>query len=229
MPKLLLFDIDGTLVDTGGEGGLALLDAVEEVLETPRERVPPLQLAGATDGGITRQLFSQLGFQWCDQKAGVYLQCYLKHLEVRLRRPHSPAILLPGAEGLLKDLADSENIHLGLLTGNLKAGAEIKLRQFDVWHHFISGAFADDAEDRNLLGPFALERMQEATGASYSMDEIFVIGDTPKDIACAHAFGARCIAVTTGSYDRASLESHKPWAILDSLAGGGLHQLLSPS
>jgi phosphoglycolate phosphatase-like HAD superfamily hydrolase len=147
-------------------------------------------------------------------------------LELRLRRPQSPAILLPGAEGILQELADSEDVHLGLLTGNLKAGAEIKLRQFGVWHHFISGAFADDAEDRNLLGPFALERMQEATGARYSRDEIFVIGDTPKDIACAHAFGARCIAVTTGSYDRASLEPHQPWAILDSLAGRGLHQLL---
>ena len=227
MPALLLFDIDGTLVDTGGEGGFALLDAVEEVLGMPRHLVPPLQLAGATDGGITRQLFSQLGLPWCDRKAGDYLDAYLKHLKVRLCSPHSPALLIEGAGGVLEELAKSKEVHLGLLTGNLKAGAEIKLTQFGVWHHFISGAFADDAEDRNLLGPFALKRMEEATGVSYSKDEVFVIGDTPKDIACAHAFGARCIAVTTGSYDRASLEAHQPWAILDTLAGQGLHQLLA--
>lgn len=227
MPALLLFDIDGTLVDTGGEGGQALLDAVEEVLGIPRALVPPLQLAGATDGGITRELFFQLGLPWCDQKSHEYLQCYLVHLKRRLQHSQSPATLLPGARDALNALEQSEDTHLGLLTGNLRAGAEIKLSRFGIWHHFIDGAYADDAEDRNLLGPFALQRIQDATGFKYDPSEVFVIGDTPKDIACAHAFGARCIAVTTGSYDRTSLESHGPWAILDSLAGSRLHEILA--
>ncbi len=226
MPKLLLFDIDGTLVDTGGEGGLALLDAVEEVLGMPRECVPHLELAGATDGGITRQLFHQLDIAWSEDRVAEYLRCYLKHLERRMKAPKFPGKLLPRVTEVLDRLRGRDDMHLGLLTGNVRAGAEIKLRHFEVWSYFAEGAFADDAEDRNLLGPFALRRMQNFHGVEYSLDEVFVIGDTPKDIACARAMGARCIAVATGSYDRASLEHADAWAVLDSLEPDALVPLL---
>jgi phosphoglycolate phosphatase len=227
MPKLLLFDIDGTLVDTGGEGGLALLDAVEEVLNKPREIVPRLELAGATDGGITRQLFHQLDVEWDEEQVAVYIRCYLKHLERRMKAPTFPGRLLPGVTEVLEVLSQNDDMHLGLLTGNVKAGAEIKLRHFDVWTYFADGAFADDAEDRNLLGPFAISRMKQFHGVDYSPDDVFVIGDTPKDIACARAIGARCIAVTTGCYDRASLEQSNAWAVLDALDPDALVRLLT--
>ena len=227
MPKLLLFDIDGTLVDTGGEGGHALLDAVEEVLKKPRACVPRLELAGATDGGITRHLFDQLNIVWTEERVAEYLQCYLRHLGRRMAAPTFPGKLLPGVIEVLNALHERDDMHLGLLTGNVRAGAEIKLRRFDVWSYFADGAFADDAEDRNLLGPFALQRMRNFHGVDYSEDEVFVIGDTPKDIACARAIGARCIAVTTGSYDRAHLEQSDAWVVLDVLDPKTLVRLLN--
>ena len=222
MPLLLLFDIDGTLLDTGGEGGKALLDAVEDVFGIPRERIPKLELAGATDGGITRQIMGHLGREFDPSRVGEYHLSYLAHLQRRLHAEAFAGTLLPGVTELLPLLAESDAFHLGLLTGNLRCGAEHKLRRFGIWEYFADGAFGDDAEDRNLLGPVARSRMERLHGVSYAPEDIVVIGDTPKDIACAHAIGARSIAVATGSFERHELEAHSPWIVLDSLEGDAL-------
>jgi phosphoglycolate phosphatase-like HAD superfamily hydrolase len=94
----------------------------------------------------------------------------------------------------------------------------MKLRRFDLGSRFVDGAFGDDAEDRNLLGPVAMRRMTQATGRTYSVEEVIVIGDTPKDISCAHAIGARCLAVGTGHFQAEALRVHQPWLCLESLA-----------
>ena len=126
--------------------------------------------------------------------------------------------MLPAVTDLLTALGGHEHVHLGLLTGNLRIGAGYKLSRFEIDNHFIDGAFGDDAEDRNLLGPIAVERMTQARGHAFEVGEVIVIGDTPKDIACARALGARCLGVATGAFGVHHLSPHEPWQCLADLA-----------
>jgi phosphoglycolate phosphatase-like HAD superfamily hydrolase len=218
MPRLLLFDIDGTLLDTGGAGGASLLDAAEALFGISRQELPPLDLAGATDGGVVRRLFGQVGPVFEPQTVAAYLDCYLEHLRRRLYHEAFAGQTLPGIGALLSELESHGGADIGLLTGNVRRGAEMKLARFDLHGRFIEGAFGDDAEDRNLLGPVAMRRMTESTGHDYAVEDVIIIGDTPKDIACAHAIGARCLAVSTGHFKAPALRVHEPWQCLENLA-----------
>ena len=215
--RLLLFDIDGTLVDTRGAGLGALLDAVEEVLEVSREVVPPLDLAGATDGGVIRTLFAQFGRPDHPAARQTYIGNYLRHLERRLHDDLFAGVALPGVSELLQALAAVPDVALGLLTGNVRAGAETKLKRFNLHGFFRNGAFGDDAEDRNLLGPVAVKRFEAALGRDIKPEQVIVIGDTVRDVDCAAALGARCLAVATGTHDRQRLEGSSPRHCLDDL------------
>src|SRR5690606_23071909 len=113
--------------------------------------------------------------------------------------------LLPGVEGLLAAFEERGHHRLAVLTGNLREGAWIKLRHFRIDRHFPTGAFGDDHHDRNELGPIARRRALEVFGEDFAPADIAVIGDTPRDIACARAFGARAVAVATGSSSREQL------------------------
>lgn len=215
--RLLLFDIDGTLMDTGGAGGSALLDAAETVLQVSREYLPPLDLAGATDGAVVRKLFADAGVTFDEEKAELFRLAYLERLEGRLHDPTCKGRLLSGVPELLQQLRGNDRFYMGLLTGNIRRGAMIKLQRFDIQHHFLDGGFGDDGIHRNELGPVAVQRMEAVTGYQFAPEDVIVIGDTPKDIACADAIGARCLAVATGMFNHAALCAFSPWHVAENL------------
>jgi phosphoglycolate phosphatase-like HAD superfamily hydrolase len=201
--RLLLFDIDGTLVDTGGAGMSALQDAIREVFGADG---PALDLAGATDSGLLKNIYRSLGREEDEELSALFFDRYLARLEVNLRDNCFGGRALEGVFEILNEVADAK-VATGLLTGNIADGADLKMGHYGMDHHFPFGAFGDDHHDRNLLGPIALERAFETTGLTFTGAETIVIGDTPKDIWCAQAFGAQSAAVATGKFTVAELKA----------------------
>lgn len=205
--RLLLFDIDGTLLTSGGAGEHALRQAMR-VRFGIEEDLSGIVLAGATDGAIAREMLLRRGISDTAENMASLLDGYLHELKAGL--PMHPGRLLPGILPLLEALKARPDCVLGLLTGNLAKGAELKLGHFGVWDYFEFGAFADDHHDRNHLGPFARARAAEIHGEEFPPDRIYVIGDTPRDIGCGKAFGARTVAIATGNYSLDELLAHGP-------------------
>ena len=174
-----------------------------------------IEIAGRTDTGIARQLLRKHGRPETAEAIAALLGNYLCHLPVLLRE--SQGRLLPGVEVLLPLLQPREDVVLGLLTGNLESGAEHKLTHYGVWKYFGFGAFADDHHERDRLGPFALARARER-GYSVALSRTFVIGDTPHDISCARAIGAKAVAVATGVFRSEQLAPHTPDILLEDLS-----------
>lgn len=200
---LWLFDIDGTLVDTGGAGMRALQEAALHCFGDPG---PALDLAGSTDSGIVVGMFEHFGREFSDEGAGDFYARYLERLEWNLGSGGFEGRVLPGVASMLDLLAGRDDVTVGLLTGNIEAGARVKMRHFGLDRHFAFGAYGCDHPDRNRLGPVALERASAHRGRPFRPEETLVIGDTPKDIACAAALGARCLAVATGSFSADGLQ-----------------------
>jgi len=213
-PWLLLFDIDGTLVDTGGKGMSALRKTAAEVFGGDG---PPLDLAGSTDLGIIENLYVHFELEATDEQTHQFFEAYHRHLETSLKSNPAEGRVLDGVVELLEELAETDHAQLGLLTGNTSLGAAIKLQYYGLDKHFEFGAYGSDRADRNLLGHLALERALAFTGRKYSAENTLIIGDTPKDIACAHAIGARCLAVATGSFNAEQLEAAGADWVLGSL------------
>ena len=207
MKKLLLFDIDGTLVDTGGTGFPALRLALSDGFGI-EDDLQHLSLAGATDTNLCRQILAHHGIEPTPENIARYLDGYLHHLQ-RLM-PEKSGRVLPGILDLLDRVKQRPDLVIALLTGNLIRGAEIKLAHFGIWHFFEFGAFADDHHVRDELGHFAKTRATEKHGTEFPPESIFVIGDTPKDIACGRAIGAKTVAVATGEYTVTQLKIHQP-------------------
>lgn len=217
-PTLLLFDIDGTLLDTRGAGLRALIDAVQDAFDIPEHRIPELDLAGSTDSGILRSLLPSLGIVMSERNMERFYRAYLGALESELRDDNFTGELLPGVGPLLNHLEQDQEVALGLLTGNIELGARLKLQRFGISHYFPTGAFGDDHHDRDHLGPIALERMEAVAGRRFAPDQVVVIGDTPRDIACARSLGARSASVATGTYDAPDLAEHSPDMLFEDLS-----------
>ena len=213
--RLLLFDIDGTLIDSGGAGIEALKDVLQKQFGISDD-LRGVEIAGQTDTGIVHQILRKQNIAVDDKTTAAFLDLYVECLAREL--PQRKGKILPGVEELLGQLrASSQNV-LGLLTGNVKRGAELKLSHYGIWEFFEFGAFADDHHDRNELGPFAQRRAREKHAIDFAAAEIDVIGDTPYDIACGKAIGARTVAVTTGNFTRAQLAEHRPDWIVDDFS-----------
>jgi phosphoglycolate phosphatase len=219
--RLLLFDIDGTLVLTGGAGQRAMTRAfatthgLEDALKT-------VDLAGRTDRIIMRDALTNAGLPHEDVDVDAFRTAYCAALREEITQPgNGRRGLLPGVRPLLDALAGRDDVRLALLTGNFRASAEIKLAEFDVWRYFTWGAFADDAIERDELIAVAHQRHEVEHGHVIEPDSVVVIGDTPHDIRCARAGGAKAVAVATGNYDLASLERHRPDALFADLTDTG--------
>ncbi len=205
--RLLLFDIDGTLITSGGAGEKALCEAMSNRFGV-QEDLKGITLAGATDAVIARLLLEKHGLPVTPENSTALLDAYI--LELTTNLPTHQGRLLPGMLDLLKKLRNHPRFVLALLTGNLIRGAELKLTHYGVWDFFEFGAFADDHQDRNELGHFAKARALEIHGEDFPPERIYVIGDTPKDIACGKAIGAKTVAIATGNYSVEELDSHSP-------------------
>ena len=212
---LYLFDIDGTLVDTGGAGMRAMQEATLEIFGASG---PELDLAGSTDFGIAVHIHQQFGIEPNRARIEGFFDIYHRRLSWNLAHGNHPGRILEGVAEALTTLAGQPQATLGLLTGNTSIGAMAKLRHFKLDTYFAFGAFGEEHADRNRLGPIALERAAAYAGHAFSPAEALVIGDTPKDIACAHAIGVRCLAVATGRYSVAALTAHGADFAVTSLA-----------
>lgn len=216
---LLLFDIDGTLLDTGGAGMQALRQGLLEEfgLEERREEFPPLDLAGATDSGIVRRLFDHFEIPLTEENVERFYARYHRQLVSDLEETgQEQGRLLPGIDRLMERLGDHHAV-LGLLTGNIARGAWTKVASYGLEGVFAFGAFGDDHHDRNKLGPVAIDRARDHTGREFEPGRVFIIGDTPKDIRCARACGAWAVAVATGRFTAENLAEHEPDLLFESL------------
>ena len=213
--RLLLFDIDGTLITSGGAGEQALKDAMGARFGVV-EDLKGVSLAGSTDANIAMQLLGRHGLEASPQNIAALLDEYLSHLPVRMGQRNG--FLMPGILRLLEELHKRPDAVLALLTGNVERGAEIKLKHYGVWHFFEFGAYADDHHDRNELGKFARARALERRGEEFDPGRIYVIGDTPKDIECGRAIGARTVAIATGQFSMEELVVYCPDFLFENLS-----------
>jgi phosphoglycolate phosphatase len=212
---LLLFDIDGTLLTSGGAGEHSLRHGFTHAFGI-QDDLTGIEIAGRTDSGIARQLFAKHGLAVTPENLERFFSGYLHFLPQQLAT--RPGTLLPGVQLLLQHLATRKEVALGLLTGNLQRGAQIKLAHYGIAPFFEFGAFADDHHDRDQLGPFAKHRAQEHHRVEFASPSIFVLGDTPHDIRCARALGAVAVAVATGSFSKEQLAPHQPDVLLEDFS-----------
>lgn len=214
MVRLVLFDIDGTLVRTGGTGIKAFARTFATIFGV-HEGVEKIRFAGRTDVSLVREMFTLSNIPHTEENFRRFFDNYVHWLQHLIK--DCDGDVCPGVLDFIRAIEQLPHPPLiGLLTGNVKLGAEIKLRRFQLWEIFKTGAFADDHEDRNQIAVVARERGIQALNQHLPGDQILVIGDTAHDIRCARAIGAKVIAVATGGESLEALKKHHPdWAVND--------------
>jgi len=215
MKTVCLFDIDGTLLDAGGAGQNAMERALFDLFAVggPYTNIPA---AGRTDKAITTDLFAHHDLNVDDGTWRKFLDSYLQHLPRSLAEKDGG--ILPGVVPLLQELSDRDDVALGLLTGNLEVGAMLKLKHFQLDHHFLFGGFGDHHFDRDDVARLAYQAAIVHLNHEVHPENVWVIGDTPADVRCGRAIGANVIAVGTGIHQMEELASSRPDHLFESLA-----------
>jgi phosphoglycolate phosphatase len=209
--RLILWDIDGTLLSTGSVGRYALEQAVASV--TGLDEVPRVKMSGKTDQRIMREIMQAAGLpdEEIDELLPQAMAVSIELLANSHDRLTSEGVVHPGVGTLIDRLAHTPGVRQSLVTGNLAPNARVKVATLGLDTHidFDVGAYGDDHHDRDRLVPMALRRVEELRGETYAPDEVWVIGDTEHDLACARAAGVRCLLVGTnwdGQDDLSGLE-----------------------
>ena len=212
--KLLLWDLDETLISTDGAGERAFERAAKRAFEV-EVTLSEIDYSGRTDILIGVLIQRHLKLPEDEDRLDDFLAYFIEFLPDEL--PRGNPRVLPGVERITSAVQHDDRFAQGLLTGNLGKGAEIKLRYFGLWERFPFGAFADDARQRDLLGPIALERAATCCSTAFDPNKVFVIGDTGRDVACAQAFGARSLAVASGKHSFEDLSLSGADCVVESL------------
>lgn len=204
MTRLILFDIDGTLV-TGGPAKDAFHVALMDAFGTTGD-IEVHEFSGKTDPQIARELLTGAGFTDPDVDRGfpALWRRYREELEARL--PERPMEVLPGVEPLLDALEDVSEVALGLVTGNIVGGARLKLGSAGLFERFPVGGYGSDHEVRNRLPAIAIRRAREHFGTPFEAPDVIIVGDTPRDVECGRHSGCRTVGVATGNFDARELE-----------------------
>lgn len=210
-----LFDIDGTLIHTGG-AGLASLKAALRSAFGVAEPTGSVQLEGRTDRGIVRDLFQHHEIAQSEENWDRLRAAYLQHLPQCLAERRGR--VLPGIAELLESLQARDDIALGLLTGNTRAGAQIKLAHYRLADYFEFGGFGDRHFSRDDVAREALQAVQTRLNGSVDLNRVWVIGDTPLDVRCARAVGVRAIGVATGNHSVDELGAELPDHVVADLS-----------
>lgn len=213
--RLLLFDIDGTLIRANGVGRVALTRALREWADRPVS-TNGVAFSGRTDLDIVASVLANNDLPTTEEMVEEAIRAYIHTMRETLS-PNDVEVL-PGVHQLLAVLDDRPAVHMGLVTGNVERIAYEKIAAHDLDAYFPFGAFGSDHADRNELVPIARRRAQSHVGHSFdSTDDIVIVGDTVHDIACARAVGARSVAVCTGRYERHELAKQNPDILLNTL------------
>lgn len=217
--RVVLFDIDGTLLRSDGAGRRAMEAALETIFGTPGPA--SYRYDGKTDKLIVREAMRLEGIDdaTIDARMEEVLTLYLVGLHRGLAEYSPRPYALPGVSELLDEVEDADDLVLGLLTGNVLPGAQAKLRAVEIApERFQVGAYGSDHEDRPMLPPIAQARASALLGRDIPGDRLIIIGDTPADVHCGRGVGARAIAVATGGYTMDELAAHAPAGLVPDLS-----------
>ena len=217
MRRLVLFDIDGTLLSAGGVSSRAMVDALVAGFGTAGA-ADDYDYSGKTDPQIVRDLLRGAGIpdERIDAGMTAVLADYESRLGALLRPEHVRA--KPGVEAVVDALAADTRVTLALLTGNIEPCARAKLAPLGLNRHFPFGAYGSDHEDRYRLPSVAVARATAHTGSAFSGEEVVIIGDSIHDVLCGKSLGVRAVAVATGRTSRERLAVERPHALLDDLS-----------
>lgn len=219
--RLILFDIDETMIYSDGVGRRAMEAALNRVFERKIDATGH-PMSGKTDPQICHEILLALGYskEEVDSKLPDAFNIYIELLEAEICKANGFR-LHNGVKELLQELSTRTDCHLGLLTGNIEKGARLKLTPFELNSYFVFGAFGCDSADRLHLPQFAHRRAEEVFGRKFEKDELVIIGDAVNDILCAQGYGIRCIITATGRTPKETLAELNPDYLFDSLENTG--------